>query len=98
MLDLRAQANCDTGQGSDSVPGWVDEAKNYLIDFPTGGQRFRGVPFEIASSQDNGHRVCIGVSSAPRYSARTAGSRASILPPASTCCTPAQAKSQLSAS
>jgi hypothetical protein len=71
MLDLRAQANCDTGQGSDSVPGWVDEAKNYLIDFPTGGQRFRGIPFEIASSQDNGHRVCIGVSSAPRYSART---------------------------
>ena len=40
-LDLRAQANCDTGKGTDDVPGWVDEANNYLIDFPTGEQSFQ---------------------------------------------------------
>jgi hypothetical protein len=70
-LDLRAQANCDTGKGTDEVPGWVDEPNNYLIDFPTGAQSFRGVPFQIASADGNGHRVCIGVSSLPRYSAKT---------------------------
>jgi hypothetical protein len=70
-LDLRAQANCDTGKGANGVPGWVDEPNNYLIDFPTGDQCFRGVPFHIASAQDNGHRVCIGVSSLPHYSAKT---------------------------
>jgi len=70
-LDLRAQANCDTGKGSDSIPGWVDEPKNYLIDFPYGEQSFRGVTFQIASAKENGHRVCIGVSSSPKYAART---------------------------
>jgi hypothetical protein len=70
-LDLRAQANCDTGKGSDDVPGWVDEPNNFLIDYPTGAQSFRGVPFQIASADGNGHRVCIGVSSLPRYSAKT---------------------------
>jgi hypothetical protein len=70
-LDLRTQANCDTGKGSPEVPGWVNEAKNYLIDFPSGKQEFRGVPFQIASAEENGHRVCIGVSSLPRYAAKT---------------------------
>jgi hypothetical protein len=70
-LDLRAQANCDTGKGNDDAPGWVDEPNNYLIDFPTGEQSFRGVPFKIASAEENGRRVCIGVSSSPRYAART---------------------------
>ena len=70
-LDLRAQANCDTGKGTEDVPGWVDEPNNYLIDFPSGAQSFRGVPFQIAHAVDNGHRVCIGVSSSPRYSAKT---------------------------
>ena len=70
-LDLRAQANCDTGKGAEDVPAWVDEPNNYLIDFPTGAQDFRGVPFHITSAADNGDRVCIGVSSAPRYSAKT---------------------------
>ena len=66
-VDLRAQANCDTGKGGDGVPGWVDEPSNYLIDFPSGEQSFRGVPFKIARPEDNGHRVCVGVASLPRY-------------------------------
>ena len=70
-LDLSAQANCDTGKGADGVPGWVDEPNNYLIDFPSGEQIFRGVPFRIASAKENGHRVCIGVSGSPKYAART---------------------------
>jgi hypothetical protein len=70
-MDLRAQANCDTGKGDDGVPGWVDEPNNYLIDFPSGDQSFRGVPFKIASSKDNGHRVCVGVASSARYAATT---------------------------
>ncbi len=70
-VDLRAQANCDTGKGGDGVPGWVDEPNNYLMDFPTGAQSFRGVPFKIASAEDNGHRVCVGVASLPKYAAKT---------------------------
>jgi hypothetical protein len=70
-LDLSALANCDTGKGNGVVPGWVNEAKNYLIDFPSGNQEFRGVPFQIASATGNGSRVCIGVSSAPSYTANT---------------------------
>jgi hypothetical protein len=70
-LNLRAQANCDTGKGAEGVAGWVDEANNYLIDFPTGAQTFRGVPFNIPSAEDNGHRVCIGVSTFPKYTAKT---------------------------
>jgi hypothetical protein len=68
-IDLRALANCDTGKGTEVVPGWVDEPNNYLIDFPTGEQTFRGVPFKIPSAADNGHRICIGVSSSPKYAA-----------------------------
>ncbi len=68
-LDLSALANCDTGKGDGAVPGWVNEAKNYLIDFPSGRQEFRGVPFQIASAAGNSHRVCIGVSSASPYTA-----------------------------
>ncbi|MGA9068633.1 MAG: hypothetical protein WB424_00165 [Terracidiphilus sp.] len=67
-LDLSALANCDTGKGSDGVPGWVNEARNYLIDFPSGKQEFRGVPFQIASATANGPRVCIGISSSMPYS------------------------------
>ena len=70
-VDLSAQANCDTGKGVDGVAGWVDEANNYLIDFPAGAQSFRGVPFKIPSAEGNGHRVCIGVSSLQKYAART---------------------------
>jgi len=70
-LDLREQANCDTGKGVEGVPGWVDETNNYLIDFPTGTQSFRGVPFNIPSAEGNGHRVCIGVSSLPKYASST---------------------------
>jgi len=70
-LDLSAQANCDTGKGVDGIPGWVDEPNNYLIDFPSGEQSFRGVTFQIASAEKNSHRVCIGVSSSPKYAART---------------------------
>jgi len=70
-IDLRALANCDTGKGTEGVPGWVDEPNNYLIEFPTGEQTFRGVPFKIASAEDNSHRVCIGVSSSSKYSAGT---------------------------
>ena len=66
-LDLSALANCDTGKGAAGVPAWVDETNNYLIDFPSGEQTFRGVPFQIASAAENGNRVCIGVSSSPRY-------------------------------
>ena len=69
-VDLSAQANCDTGKGAEGVPGWVNDPRLYLIDFPTGRQEFRGVPFHIASSQDNGHRVCIGLSSAPHYATK----------------------------
>ncbi len=69
-LDLSAQANCDTGKGGDGVPGWVNEPNNYLIHFPDGTQTFRGVPFEVASAEHNGHRVCIGVSSSPGYAAK----------------------------
>jgi len=69
-LNLRAYANCDTGKGADGVPGWVDEPNNYLIDFPTGSQTFRGVTFDIPSAESNGHRVCIGVSSAKKYAPR----------------------------
>ena len=69
-LDLRAQANCDTGKGADGVPGWVNETNNYLFDFPSGTQMFRDVPFKIASAKENGYRVCIGVSSAPGYTTR----------------------------
>lgn len=70
-LDLHAQANCDTGKGASGVPGWVDEPNNYLIDFPAGEQRFRGVPFQIVSAQRNGRRVCIGLSSLPQYAAKS---------------------------
>ncbi len=70
-VDLRAQANCDTGKGNDDVPGWVNEKNNYLIDFPAGEQSFRGVPFKVVSAEENGHRVCVGVASAPKYAART---------------------------
>ena len=70
-LDLRPQANCDTGKGREDVPGWVNEAKNYLIDFPSGRQEFRGVPFQIAAASENGNRVCIGISSSPRYASKT---------------------------
>jgi hypothetical protein len=70
-LDLRSQANCDTGKGADGVPGWVDEPNNYLIHFPSGVQNFRGVPFQITSAEKNGHRVCIGISASPKYAART---------------------------
>jgi hypothetical protein len=70
-VDLRAQANCDTGEGGGGVPGWVDERKNYLIDFPSGAQSFRGVPFTIVPAQDNPHRVCVGVASLPKYASRT---------------------------
>jgi hypothetical protein len=70
-LDLRSQANCDTGKGSEDVPGWVNEAKNYLIDFPSGKQEFRGVPFQIVPASENGKRVCIGISSLPRYAVKT---------------------------
>jgi hypothetical protein len=66
-LDLRDLANCDTGEGADGVPGWVGETNNFLVDFPFGAQTFRGVPFQIASGAENGSRVCIGVSSSPRY-------------------------------
>ena len=69
-IDLSAQANCDTGAGADGVPGWVDNPELYLIDFPSGRHEFRGVPFQIASSRQNGHRVCIGLSSAPRYATK----------------------------
>jgi hypothetical protein len=69
-LDLRPLANCDTGKGTDTVPGWVDEPNNYLVDFPAGAQTFRGVPFTIPPSQENGHRVCVGVSTAPRFTPR----------------------------
>jgi hypothetical protein len=68
---LSAQANCDTGKGADGVPGWVDEPNNYLIDFPSGEQTFRGVPFQVASAKESGHRVCIGVSASPKYAAKT---------------------------
>jgi hypothetical protein len=68
-LDLRAQANCDTGRGADGVPGWVGEPNNYLVDFPAGEQSFRGVDFKILSAEENGNRVCIGVSSSPQYAA-----------------------------
>jgi len=70
-IDIRSQANCDTGKGTKEVPGWVNEPNNYLIDFPTGKQSFRDVPFQLLSADGNGHRVCIGVSSAPQYSAKT---------------------------
>jgi len=53
------------------VPGWVNEPNNYLIDFPSGEQSFRGVTFQIASAKENGHRVCIGVSASPKYAAST---------------------------
>jgi len=53
------------------VPGWVGEPNNYLVDFPSGEVSFRGVPFRILSAEENAHRVCIGISSAPRYSAST---------------------------
>ena len=68
-LNLASLANCDTGKGSETTPGWVNEADNYLIDFPTGAQNFRGVPFQIASREANDHRVCIGISHAPPYGA-----------------------------
>jgi hypothetical protein len=70
-LHLSALANCDTGKGADGVPGWVNEPNNYLIDFPSGEQSFRGVTFQIASAKENGHRVCIGVSASPKYAAST---------------------------
>jgi hypothetical protein len=70
-VDLRAQANCDTGKGGDGVPGWVNEPNNYLIDFPKGEQSFRSVPFKIVSAEDNGGRVCVGVASVPKYAAKT---------------------------
>jgi len=70
-LDLSAHANCDTGKGSAEAPGWVNEPNNYLIDFPTGDGSFRDVPFRIASPEQNHHRVCIGISTAPGYSPRT---------------------------
>jgi hypothetical protein len=70
-LDLRAQANCDTGKGSGDVPGWVNEPNNYLMNFPAGAQSFRDVPFNIASGEENGNRVCIGISSSLRYVAKT---------------------------
>ena len=70
-LDLRALANCDTGKGAEDVPGWVDEPNNHLIDFPSGAQSFRGVPFQVASADSNNHRVCIGISTSPRYSPKT---------------------------
>jgi hypothetical protein len=71
ISDLSAQANCDTGEGGDGIPGWVDEPNNYLIDFPSGEQTLRGVPFQIASASQNGHRVCIGVSASPKYATKT---------------------------
>ena len=70
-LDLSSRANCDTGEGGDGVPGWVGQANNNLINFPSGSQTFRGVPFKIASGKENGHRVCIGVASHPPFSAAT---------------------------
>jgi len=70
QIDLRAQANCDTGKGGDGVPGWVNEPNNYLIDFPNGTQSFRGVPFAVASPEQNDRRVCIGISSSHEYAAR----------------------------
>ncbi len=70
QVDLRSHANCDTGQGGGDVPGWVNEPNNYLIDFPAGAQSFRGVPFTVLSAKDNGHRVCVGVASAPKYAAQ----------------------------
>ena len=69
-LDLQALANCDTGKGSEDVPGWVDEPKNHLIDFPSGAQSFRGVLFQVASADSNALRVCIGISTSPRYATR----------------------------
>ncbi len=70
-INISAQANCDTGKGADSVPGWVNETDNYLVDFPSGAQIFRDVPFKIASAQENAYRVCIGVSSSPGYANKT---------------------------
>jgi hypothetical protein len=69
-IDLSAHANCDTGKGAGDVPGWVNEGNNYLIDFSAGEQTFRGVSFHIVSAQQNGHRVCMGISNAPPFSAR----------------------------
>jgi len=69
-LDLSAQTNCNTSEGADGVPGWVDEPNNYLIGFPGGQQTFRGVPFYIDSGQTNDSPKCIGVSTLPRYSSR----------------------------
>jgi hypothetical protein len=68
-LDLSTHANCDTGKGAGDVPGWANETNNYLIDFPAGEHTFRGVPFQIVSAQQNGHRVCIGISSLPPFAA-----------------------------
>lgn len=70
-IDLQSYANCDTGKGESGVPGWVNEPNNYLIGFPEGRQSFRDVPFEIASPEQNGHRVCVGISSSSGYVPKT---------------------------
>jgi hypothetical protein len=69
-IDLRALANCDTGKGTEDVPGWVDEPGNYLLDFPEGAQTFRGVSFQVLEGVNCGGRVCVGLSHMSRYAAR----------------------------
>jgi hypothetical protein len=69
-LDMRTIANADFGAGTAGVPGWTSEPGNDLAAMPSGKQVFREVPFDVIDPLQNGHRACLGISSAPGYKTR----------------------------
>jgi hypothetical protein len=68
-IPLDKIANTDiVGKTVDGVIGWTGEGDNDLHEFPTGGQTFEGIPFEISDPDNNGRKVCLGLSSSEGYS------------------------------
>jgi hypothetical protein len=66
-LDMRNVANADIGAGSPGVPGWVGDDGHDLKELPRGVQEFQGIPFEVISPAENGHRACLGLSESAAY-------------------------------
>jgi len=58
-LQLTGLANADFGPGAPGVPGWTADPGQDLRDFPTGGQEFQGIPFDVISPESNAHRCCV---------------------------------------
>lgn len=62
-LSLSEIANADIrGETVQGVIPWTDEGENDLSQFPTGTRIFHDIPFDIVKPDENGRKVCLGVS------------------------------------